>query len=269
MIHPSAIIDPAAHVDASADIGPYCVIGAGVRIGARTRLMANIYVEGDTEIGEDNLFYPYASVGVASQDKKYHGEAARTRIGSHNNIREFVTIHRGTDGGGGETRIGDKNLFMAYAHIAHDCIVGSHTIFGPGATLGGHVTVEDHALISAYSGVHQFCRVGQHAFIGGYSVVTMDALPFARTVGNRARVYGLNSVGLQRRGFQPDTVRKLKRAYRHLLTSRLTPSKALDAIEADEALACPEVAYLVAFIRSSKRGVTLKRPGKRAADGEE
>ena len=179
-------------------------------------------------------------------------------------IRECVTIHRGTVGGGGETAIGDRNLIMAYAHIAHDCRVGSDIIFGPGATLGGHVTVEDFAQISAYSGVHQFCRVGRHAFIGGYSVVTKDALPFAKTVGNRAKVYGLNTVGLVRRGFAPEAVRRLKSAYRYLLTSKLTPSRALDLIAADPAIAGPDVEYLVQFVRSSTRGVTLKRPTRRA-----
>ena len=158
---------------------------------------------------------------------------------------------------------------MAYAHIAHDCAVGSHTIFGPGATLGGHVTVEDFAQISAYSGVHQFCRVGRYAFIGGYSVVTKDALPFARTVGNRARVYGLNSIGLERRGFPSDVVSRLKRAYRYLLTSKMTPVRALEVIDGDPTLACPEVAHLVEFIRTSTRGVTLRRPSKRAGESED
>lgn len=269
IVDPSATVHPSAVLGAGTTVGPHAVVGARVVLGRRVRVGASAVIDGDTQIGDETEIHPFASVGLPPQDLKYRGEPTRVVIGARNVIRECVTIHRGTQGGGGETRIGDGNLFMAYAHIAHDCAVGSHTIFGPGATLGGHVTVEDHALVSAYSGVHQFCRVGRHAFIGGYSVVTMDALPFARTVGNRARVYGLNSVGLQRRGFPPETVRKLKRAYRHLLTSRLTPAKALDAIEADGGLACPEVAYLVAFIRSSKRGVTLKRPGRRADDREE
>ena len=161
--------------------------------------------------------FPFASIGLPPQDLKYRGERTRLVIGRRNIFREFVTIHRGTAGGGGETTIGDRNLFMAYAHVAHDCHIGSDTIFGNGATLGGHVTVEDFAPISAYSGVHQFCRVGRYAFIGGYSVVTKDALPFAKSVGNRARVYGLNTVGLIRRGFAPEAVGQLKRAYRYLL----------------------------------------------------
>jgi UDP-N-acetylglucosamine acyltransferase len=176
-------------------------------------------------------------------------------------FREFVTIHRGTEGGGGVTEIGDHNVFMAYAHIAHDCHVGNHTIFGNAATLGGHVTVEDYATISAFSGVHQFCRVGQHAFIGGFSVVTKDALPFAKTVGNRARIYGLNTIGLARRKFSPDAIAKLRRAYRYLLHSNT--SRALAQIERDPSLHCDEVRYVVDFIRTSSRGVGLRRPSRR------
>src|SRR5271157_4733672 len=170
-IHPTAIVDPRARIDESAEIGPYCIVGAEVEVGARTRLMANLYLEGPTWIGEDNLFYPYATVGVASQDMKYRGERAETRIGNRNRIREFVTIHRGTEGGGLVTRIGDDNLVMAYAHIAHDSQVGNGAILGHGATLAGHVTVCDYANIGAYSGIHQYCRVGRNAIVGGYSVI--------------------------------------------------------------------------------------------------
>ena len=170
-------------------------------------------------------------------------------------------MHRGTAGGGGVTAIGDHNVFMAYAHVAHDCHIGNHTIFGNAATLGGHVTVEDYATISAFSGVHQYCRVGQHAFIGGFSVITKDALPYAKTVGNRARIYGLNRIGLVRRKFSPEAISKLRRAYRHLLHSNT--SRALAQIERDPALQCPEVRYLVEFIQSSSRGVGLRRPSRR------
>jgi UDP-N-acetylglucosamine acyltransferase len=172
-----------------------------------------------------------------------------------------VTIHRGTAGGGGLTHIGDHNVFMAYAHIAHDCHVGHHTIFGNAATLGGHVTVEDFAAVSAFSGVHQFCRVGRHAFIGGYSVVTKDALPFAKTVGNRARIYGLNTIGLERRKFSKDAIGKLRRAFRYLLHSNT--SRALAQIDRDPSLRCEEVDYLTEFIRTSSRGVGLRRPSRR------
>src|SRR5581483_7139451 len=201
-VHPSAIVDPKATIAETAEIGPYCIVGAEVEIGARTRLMAHVYIEGPTSIGEDNLFYPYSTVGVASQDKKYRGERSETRIGNRNQIREFVTIHRGTEGGGLVTRIGDGNLLMAYVHVAHDVQVGDNTILSNGATLGGHVTVGDWAMVGAFSGVHQFCRIGRHAAIGGYSVVTQDVMPFAMTVSERQnKVFGANRVGLERRGF--------------------------------------------------------------------
>lgn len=268
LIDPRASVHPDAVIGPGTVIGPHAVVGAHVVLGRDVRIDASAVVDGHTTIDDGTHVFPFASVGLAPQDLKYRGERTTVTIGKRNVIRECVTIHRGTVGGGGATTIGDRNLIMAYAHIAHDCRIGSDTIFGPGATLGGHVTVEDGAQISAYSGVHQFCRVGRHAFIGGYSVVTKDALPFAKTVGNRARVYGLNTVGLVRRGFAPDTVRRLKRAFRYLLTSRLTPARALELIEADTAIAGTEVGYLVQFVRSSTRGVTLKRPTKRAEGGE-
>src|SRR5205085_1531585 len=178
--------------------------------------------------------FPFASIGLIPQDLKFKGEMTKLTIGKHNVFREFVTINRGTMGGGGETSIGDRNVFMAYAHVAHDCHVKSHTIFGPHATLGGHVTVEDFANISAGSAVHQFCRVGRHAFIGGYSVVTKDALPYARTVGSRpARIFGVNTIGLMRRGFSSDVVSKLKRSFRYLLQSKLNTTSALQRIQQD------------------------------------
>jgi UDP-N-acetylglucosamine acyltransferase len=268
-IHPSAVVDPSAVIGDGSVVGPGAVIGPGVVVGRGVSIGASAVIEGLTTIGDQTRIFPFASIGLPPQDLKYKGEPTRLTIGRGNTFRECVTIHRGTMGGGGETRIGDRNLFMAYAHVAHDCKVGSDTIFGPGATLGGHVIVEDFAQISAYSGVHQFCRVGRHAFIGGYSVVTKDALPFAKTVGNRARVYGLNSIGLVRRGFSPAVVSRLKRAFRYLLTSKLAPARALAAIDGDAALACDDVRYLVEFIRSSARGVTLKRPSRRADDADE
>jgi UDP-N-acetylglucosamine acyltransferase len=264
LIDSTASVHPSAVIGAGSTVGAHAVIGPHVVLGRRVTIDASAVIDGDTTIGDGTHVYPFASVGLAPQDLKYRGERTRLVIGARNQIRECVTIHRGTVGGGGVTTLGDRNLIMAYAHIAHDCQVGSDTIFGPGATLGGHVTVEDFAQISAYSGVHQFCRVGRYAFIGGYSVVTKDALPFARTVGNRARVYGINSVGLVRRGFDADRVRRLKRAYRYLLTSKLAPAKAIDVITADPAVASPDVDYLIRFFKSSARGVTLKRPSKRA-----
>jgi UDP-N-acetylglucosamine acyltransferase len=245
-------------------VGAFATIGEHVTIGRRCRIGASSAIDGWTEIGDDTEIYPLASVGLAPQDLKYKGEPTRLVIGERNVFREFVTIHRGTAGGGGVTSIGNHNLFMAYAHVAHDCHIGHHTIFGNAATLGGHVTVEDYATISAYSGVHQFCRVGQHAFIGGYTVVTRDALPFAKTVGNRARIYGVNSIGLARRGFSPELIGKLRRAYRHLVQHNT--SRALELIERDESLAAPEVSYLVHFITSAQRGVILRRPSRRLDD---
>jgi UDP-N-acetylglucosamine acyltransferase len=269
VIHPTAVVHPSAVVGPGTVIGPGAVIGPHVTLGRDVQVGAHAVIEGDTTIGEGTQIFPFGSIGLAPQDLKYRGEPTRLVVGRQNVFRESVTIHRGTVGGGGETRIGDRNLFMAYAHVAHDCRVGSDTIFGPGATLGGHVEVGDFAQISAYSGVHQFCRVGRYAFIGGYSVVTKDALPYAKTVGNRARVYGLNTIGLVRKGFSADVVRQLRQAFRFLLTSRLTPSKALAAIEGDARLTSADVADLVAFIRMSKRGVTLRRPNRRAGEDDD
>jgi UDP-N-acetylglucosamine acyltransferase len=260
-IHPTAIVHAGARIGPGTVVGPHAVVGEQVRIGRDCRIGASAVVDGWTEIGDGNEIFPFASIGLIPQDLKFRGELTRLVIGHRNVFREFVTIHRGTAGGGGLTEIGDENVFMAYAHIAHDCHVGNHTIFGNAATLGGHVTVEDYATISAFSGVHQYCRVGQHAFIGGFSVITKDALPYAKTVGNRARIYGLNKIGLVRRRFAPDAISKLRRAYRYLLHSNT--SRALVQIERDPSLQCEEVRYLVQFIRTSSRGVGLRRPSRR------
>jgi UDP-N-acetylglucosamine acyltransferase len=265
-IDPAARVHPNALVGAGTVIGPNAVIGPNVVLGKRCKVGAMAVIDGHTTIGDESEIYPFASVGLPPQDLKYKGEPTTLEIGRQNIFRECVTIHRGTAGGGGRTTIGDRNLFMGYVHIAHDCRVGSNTIFGPHATLGGHVTVEDFANVSAGSAVHQFCRVGRHAFIGGYSVVTKDALPYARTVGSRpARIYGANSIGLVRRGFSKDAVSKLKRAFRYLAQSKLNTSQALVQIESDPDLSCAEVSYVVQFIRSAPRGVILRR-GRRAED---
>lgn len=253
-VHPSAIVDAAARIHDSAEIGPYCVIGPEVEIGPRTRLMAHVYAEGPTIIGEDNIFYPYASIGVASQDLKYKGERAATRIGSRNKIREFVTIHRGTEGGGLLTSIGDDNLLMAYTHIAHDARIGSHCILGNAVTLAGHVTIEDWAIVEAFSGVHQFCRIGRHAFVGGYSVITQDVLPYSQTVTPReSKVYGANKTGLKRRGFEAGTIDALHKSFRLLASETLNTSQAIEQIEGCVP-PCAEVAELIEFIRTAKRG---------------
>jgi UDP-N-acetylglucosamine acyltransferase len=254
-VHPTAIVDPLARIHETADIGPYCIIGPEVEIGARTRLMANIYCEGPTWIGEDNVFYPNATVGVASQDLKYRGERAETRIGSFNKVREFVTIHRGTEGGGLVTRIGDHNLLMVSVHVAHDCLVGSNVILGHAATLAGHVTIEDFASVGAYCGVHQFCRVGRHSFIGGYSVIVQDVMPFSSTVAEReVKVFGANRVGLERRGFEKETIEALQTAFRLLTRAKLNTSQAVERIRADLP-ASPALDELLGFIGSSTRGV--------------
>ena len=262
-IDSTAIVHPSAVVGAGSVIGPYAVIGDQVRIGEGCQVGASAVIAGETEIGNECNIFPFASIGLVPQDLKFGGEHTRLVIGNRNVFRECVTVHRGTRGGGGLTLIGNDNVFMAYAHVAHDCIIGNRTVFGNGATLGGHVVVEDEATVSAYSGVHQFCRVGRQAFIGGYSVVTKDALPYGKTVGNRARVYGVNTVGLVRRECPPETISKLKGAYRYLLQSKLNTTHALQRIEDDATLVCPEVEYLVEFIRTSKRGVNLRRPPKR------
>jgi UDP-N-acetylglucosamine acyltransferase len=267
LIDPTAVVHPGARIGLGTRVGPHAVIGEHVRIGRNCRIGASAVIDGFTTIGDENEIFPLSSIGLIPQDLKFAGEPTRLVIGRGNVFREFVTIHRGTAGGGGVTDIGDHNVFMAYAHIAHDCHVGSHTIFGNAATLGGHVTVEDYATVSAFSGVHQFCRVGQHAFIGGFSVITKDALPYAKTVGNRARIYGLNTIGLVRRQFAPDSIAKLRRAYRILLHSNT--SRALAQIEQDPSLSCPEVQYVVEFIRSSSRGVGLRRPSRRFDDDAE
>lgn len=266
-IDPAAHVHPSARVGAGTTIGANATIGPDVRIGANCQIGASVVVEGWTEIGDGTQIFPMASIGLAPQDLKYRGERTRLVIGKENIFREFVTINRGTQGGGGETTIGDHNLFMAYVHVAHDCHVGSDTIFGPHATLGGHVDVEDYANISAGSAVHQFCRVGKYGFIGGYSVVTKDALPFARTIGSRpARIFGVNTIGLARRGFSADTISQLKQAYRYLIQSKLNTTRALARIDQDPVLSSPEVRYLVDFIRGSRRGVILRRPARRTEE---
>ena len=260
-IHPTAIVHPSAQIGAGTVIGPFVTIGERVRIGRDNNIGASCVIDGVTEIGDGNEIFPMTSIGLVPQDLKFGGEPTRVTIGDRNVIREFVTIHRGTAGGGGLTSIGNRNLLMAYTHIAHDCHIGNDTIFGNAATLAGHVLVEDFANVGAFSGVHQFCRVGKYAFIGGYSVVTKDALPFAKTVGNRARIYGINTIGLTRRGFSQDTIAKLRRAYRILLHANT--SRAIAQIDKDAGLQSPEVRYVVQFIRSSKRGVGLRRPSRR------
>src|SRR5262245_11898143 len=253
-IHPTAIVDSEAQIAETAEIGPYCIIGREVSIGAGTRLMAHVYVEGPTIIGEDNLFYPYSTVGVASQDLKYKGERAETRIGDRNKIREFVTIHRGTQGGGLLTSVGSDNLLMAYTHIAHDAAIGDHVILVNGVTLAGHVTIGDWAELSAFTGVHQFCRIGRHAFVGPHTVVRQDILPYSMTVSeHEVKVFGANRVGLERRGFDKETIEALQTSFRLLARAGLNTSQAVERIAA-EVGPSPEVGEVIEFIRASSRG---------------
>ena len=255
MIDPTAVISNDAVLAPDVSVGAYAVIGPHVTIGAGTLVGPHVRIEGPTWIGERNQFLGQASIGTAPQDLKYKGEKTELRIGNENVVREFVTINRGTAGGGGITTIGSGNFFMAYAHVAHDCHIGDTTIFANNATLAGHVDVGDFATIGAFSAVHQFCRVGDHAFIGGGSICTQDVLPFVKTVGNRpAKTYGVNNIGLERKGFARETVEALQRAYRILTRSKMLLQDALAKIESELGFHA-EVRYLVEFVRESKRGV--------------
>ena len=253
-IHESAIVSDKASIGKDCYIGPYSTVGDSVVLGGRVRLDSHVVIGGDTRIGDNTRVYPFASIGLAPQDLKYDGEPTVTRIGSGNHIREFVTIHRGTEGGGGLTKIGNDNLFMAQAHVAHDCLLGNEIIMANAATLAGHVEIDDRANIGAYSGVHQFCRVGLEAFVGGYSVVVKDAMPYAIIQGNHAKCYGLNRVGMKRRGYKKEIVKNLNHAFHLLLSAKLNTTQAVEKIRSD-IVDCAEVDRLVEFIETSKRGV--------------
>jgi UDP-N-acetylglucosamine acyltransferase len=253
-VHETAMLSPGAEVGEDCYIGPFCIVGPEVKLARGVRLDSHVVVDGATSIGDETHVFPFVSIGLAPQDLKYAGEATATEIGKRNHIREFVTIHRGTAGGGGLTKIGDDNLLMAQAHVAHDCQIGNEVIMANAATLAGHVEIADRANVGAYSGVHQFCRVGLEAFIGGYSVVVKDAPPFAVIQGNHAKCFGLNRVGMKRRGYSKDTLEKLHRAYHLLLSAKLNTTQAVEKIK-EEITDCAEVDLLVDFIESSKRGV--------------
>jgi UDP-N-acetylglucosamine acyltransferase len=229
-IHPSAIIDPKAQIDSSAELGPYVIIGPDVKIGARTKVGAHTVIEGHTSIGEDNVISHFSSLGGVPQDMKYKGEPTKLSIGDRNTIREFTTIHTGTIQDQGLTQIGDDNWIMAYVHIAHDCIVGNHTIFSSNAQIAGHVIVEDWAILGGMSGVHQFVRIGQHSMLGGASALVQDIPPFVIAAGDKAQPHGLNAEGLKRRGFSADAIAALRHAYRVLYKDGLTFEEAKVAI---------------------------------------
>jgi UDP-N-acetylglucosamine acyltransferase len=255
--HPTAVVHESARIAEGVRIGPNCVVGEHVSIGRDTVIEPNAVITGYTTIGERNRIFSFASIGFEPQDLKFKGEISTLEIGDDNVFREFVTIHRGTALGGGRTVIGNGNLFMAYTHIAHDCIVGNSIIFANAATLAGHVTVEDHATIGAYSGVHQFCRVGTYAFIGGYTVATKDVLPFSKTVGNRALLYGVNTIGLERRGFSRERIEAIRGAFRILMHPCVNVSQAVSELSKDSQ--DEDLRTLIEFIRSAKRGVVVKR----------
>jgi UDP-N-acetylglucosamine acyltransferase len=254
MIHSTAIVQDGARIHDSVEIGPYAVIGPHVRIDAGTRVGAHAVIEGWTEIGKDNKIYQFASIGADPQDLKFHGEESSLRIGDRNTIREFVTMHRGTEDGGGETLVGNDNLFMAYTHVAHDCVIGNRVILANGATLGGHVRVDDWAILGGLSAVHQFTRVGSHAMISGGSMVTQDIAPYIIAQGDRAKAAGINLVGLKRRNFSDETLRDIKQAYKLMFRSNLRQEEALERITAEISDA-PEIRLFVDFIRASERGV--------------
>lgn len=255
-IHPTALIAPDTEISPEAEIGPYCIIGSGVTIGARTRLLAHVYLEGKLTIGEDNIFYPYCSCGVAPQDKKYKGEPSETRIGDRNSIREFVTIHRGTEGGGMVTSVGDGNLLMAYVHVAHDVIIHNNTILANGVTFAGHVIVDDFANIGGLSAIHQFCHIGRHAMVGSYSVIKQNVLPYSITATNHAaEIFGANRIGLERTGYSNESIEALQNAFRILTRAGLNTTQALARIE-EELPRTSEIQHLLDFIRASQRGFT-------------
>jgi UDP-N-acetylglucosamine acyltransferase len=253
-VHPSAIVDPAARLDASVEVAPYAIIGADVVIGPGCRIGAHCVIEGPTEIGRDNQIHAHAAVGGAPQDKKYAGEPTLLKIGDGNTIREFVTINRGTTQGGGATVIGDDNWIMAYVHVAHDCVIGSHTILANSVTLAGHVTIHDHAILGGFSLIHQFCKVGAHAFTGMGSKINCDVPPFV-VVGSEMSVpRGINSEGLKRRGYSTAQISAIKRAYKTLYLSGLPLKEAREKL-AEQGASSPEVMLLVDFIDRSERSI--------------
>jgi UDP-N-acetylglucosamine acyltransferase len=254
-IHSSAIIHPTARVPESCKIGPYCVIGADVELGERCQLLSHVVVEGPTRVGADNAIFPFAAIGTAPQDVTYKGEPTRLEIGNHNEIRECVTINRGTVKGGGLTRVGSHILIMAYTHIGHDCVIGDHSMLVNGATLGGHVIVEEWAVVGALCPVHQFVRIGAHSYIGGGTTITQDVLPFSMTSAAReTHAYLLNKVGLQRRGFSKERIAKIHHAYKVLLTSKLNTSQALEKLKSETDRG-EDIDMLIRFIEASERGI--------------
>lgn len=255
MIHKTAIIDAKAELDAGVEIGPYCIIGPQVKIAKNTKLAPHVVIDGWTKIGEGCRIFQFASLGAIPQDLKYKGEESWVILGNNNTIREFVTIHRGTAQSGGKTIMGDNNLLMAYSHVAHDCKIGNQVILANAATLAGHIEIEDYAIVGGLVGIHQFLRLGRHCIIGGGSGVNQDIPPYMMANGQRAKLYGVNNIGLKRHNFSPEAVSNLKKAYHIIFRSGLTVKKALDQVQT-EIKNSPEVDHLISFIKSSERGIT-------------
>jgi len=254
MIHPTAIIHSRATIGAGVSIGPYAVIGEDVAVGEGTWIGPHAVIEKWTDIGRENRIFQFASVGAVPQDLKFKGEKTILRLGDRNIVREFATLHRGTEGGGGETAIGSENLFMAYSHVAHDCVIGNQVILANGATLGGHVRIDDFAILGGLSAVHQFTRIGRNAMVSGGSMVAQDIPPFVIAQGDRARTVGINVIGLERRGFSAEVIQTLKKAYKLMFRTGLRTEEALQRIM----LELPDGAELktfVEFIRDSERGI--------------
>lgn len=266
-IHPTAVVDAGATLGADVELGPYAVVGAEVEVGDRCRIGSGAQIAGPTVLGPDNRIFSHACIGFDPQDKKYHGERTVLEVGRGNVFREFCTVHRGTGLGGGITSIGDGNLLMAYVHVAHDCRLGDETILANNATLAGHVEVHDHATLAAFSGVQQFCRIGRYAYVGGYTVITIDVLPFSRAVGIKAAFLGLNRVGLERKGFSREQMRRVEGALRLLVRSGLNASQALERLRAERD-GDAHVDYLIDFVASAERGFIKALPGRRGTRGE-
>jgi UDP-N-acetylglucosamine acyltransferase len=253
-IHETAVVDRRAEIDSDVEIGPYSFIGKHVRIGKSCRVKSHVVIEGRTTLGEGNVLFQFATVGSVPQDLKYKGEPSELVIGSHNTIREFVSLNPGTAGGGMVTRVGDNNLLMMHCHIAHDCILGSDNIIANGATLGGHVVIEDHVIVGGLVGIHQFTKIGRGAILGAGSMVSKDVPPYCNATGDRARLHGLNLEGLKRRGFGPDKVEALKKAYRIMFRSKLKTAAAIVKIR-QELSSCAEAQQFATFVENSQRGI--------------
>ncbi|MGJ8525249.1 Acyl-acyl-carrier-protein--UDP-N-acetylglucosamine O-acyltransferase [Halomonadaceae bacterium LMG 33818] len=254
MIHPTAIIDPGARLAPDVKVGPYSMIGPDVVIGPGCVIESHVVIKGPTSIGANNRFFQFASIGEECQDKKYHGESTRLVIGDNNIFRESVTVHRGTAQDNWETRVGSDNLVMAYAHIAHDCVIGDHCVLANSATLAGHVTVGDHAIIGGLAAIHQFCRIGSHSMIGGLAAVSMDIVAYTIANGNPARTHGINIEGLRRRGFDADVISKLREAYKLVFRSNRKLAECIDILEEGET--GPELQLFVDSLKYSSRGIT-------------